>query len=155
MESRLLILGGVTLPVDFMKLAGKSDLLNVRYRIEPASTEEPGAIYANGSWKVYENRAALPRAWVVHDVAVEPLVQGALAALEKSGFHAWRTAVVDGPAILEPRVESGAEGVTFSVVEPNRLELNVRAQGRGMLVLSEMYYPGSRASPPLSPRNGF
>jgi hypothetical protein len=137
--------GGVTLPVDFMKLAGKRDLLNVRYRIVPASTQEPGAIYADSFWKVYENSNAMPRAWVVHEATVEPSIEDALAALEKPGFDAWRTAVIDRTANLEPRVEGGAEGATFSVVEPNRLELSVRAQSRSMLVLSEMYYPGWRA----------
>jgi Bacterial membrane protein YfhO len=137
---------GVTLPVDFAKLAGKGDLLNVRYRLAPSSSQEPGAVYRDSFWKVYQNPGALPRAWVVHETAVEPSAERALARLENSGFDPWRTAVIDRPASLEPRVEGAYENATFSVVERNRLELSVHAQGRGMLVLSEMFYPGWRAT---------
>ena len=137
--------GGVTAPVEFLKLGGKSHLLNVRYRIAPASVQEPGAIYWDGAWKVYENPGAMPRAWVVHETTVEASLDGALAALEKPGFDAWRTAVIDRPATLEPRVEGADENANISAIEPNRLELSVHAASRGMLVLSEMYYPGWHA----------
>jgi hypothetical protein len=137
---------GGTLPVEFSKLAGKGDLLNVRYRLVPASTPDSGPVYQDSLWKVYENPGAMPRAWVVHETAVEPSVEGALARLEKPGFDSWRTAVVDKPATLEPQVEGAGENATFSAVEPNRLELRVHTQSRGMLVLSEMFYPGWRAT---------
>ena len=137
---------GVTLPFDFIKLGNRRDLLNVRYRLVPFSTQEPGAIYQDFSWKVYENPGALPRAWVVHETAVEPSAERALAQLEKSGFDPWRTAVVDRAANLEPRVEGAYENAAFSVLEPNRLELSVHTQSRGMLVLSEMFYPGWHAT---------
>jgi hypothetical protein len=137
---------GVTLPVDFIKLGGKGDLLNVRYRLAPSATQDPGPVYQDSSWKVYENPGALPRAWVVHEVAVEPSPEGALAQLEKSGFDPWRMAVVDRPANLEQHIEGAYESAAVSVVEPNRLELRVHTQSRGLLVLSEMFYPGWRAT---------
>lgn len=137
---------GVTIPIDFIKFGKHADLLNVRYRLMPASTPDPGAVYQDLLWKVYENPNAYPRAWVVHAAIVEPSVDLALTQLEAPEFDARRTAVVDRPVVLEPPADGAAESATFSTLEPNRLELNVHMQSRGLLVLSEMFYPGWRAT---------
>ncbi len=81
------------------------DLLNVRYIIRPATAAEPGPIYQDELWKVYENPTAMPRAWM----------KGVTAQID------------------------------WELHEANRLELRVRSPKQGLLVLSEMDYPGWRA----------
>ncbi len=61
-----------TLLTDFLDIGGRTDLLNARYLLRPASAGEPGAVYQDASWKLYENPNAYPRAWVVHEAIVEP-----------------------------------------------------------------------------------
>jgi len=137
---------GVTLPVDFNRIRGHGDYLNIRYRLMPASTQTPGAIYEDPAWKVYENPNGMPRAWTVHEARVVPSMDQAFAELEKPGFDAWRTAIVDAGAPLEPHVEGTFEGVAIRTFEPGHLEIEVHTYSRGMLVMSEMFYPGWRAT---------
>jgi hypothetical protein len=60
--------GAVTLAANFMDLTGRggagNDLLNVRYFLKPASTDDPNPVYADANWKIYANPSAYPRAWV-------------------------------------------------------------------------------------------
>jgi len=134
--------GGVTLPTDFMRIMGNRDLLNARYLVRPASATEPGAIYQDPAWKVYENPASLPRAWVVHNVVATDYTGNQLFQ-----FDPIRTALVDKVSTLkvDPAVGDAPETVSFSRFEANRLELSVHAQSRGLLILSETFYPGWHA----------
>jgi len=53
---------------------------------------------------------------------------------------------VSQESALEPLVENASEDVGFGACGRNSLELTVRAQSRGLLVLSEIFYPGWRAA---------
>jgi hypothetical protein len=132
---------GATMSNEFARLQGHPNLLNVRYRLMPASASEPRAVYQDPAWKVYEVPRGLPRAWVVHEELVEPSPQRALTLLESSGFDPSQTAVLDAPVPLDPVVEGAREQVTFLNMELRRLKLNVMTSSNGLLVLSEMYYP--------------
>jgi hypothetical protein len=131
---------GVTIVKDYYSLLGRADLLNARYVVRPASATEPGPVYQDAVWKVYERPGAYPRAWIVHETQVETPGAGL------QGVDLRRVAVLGAPlaAELEP-AEQGTESVTFRRYEAQRLELDVHAAGRGMVVLSEVFYPGWRA----------
>jgi len=133
---------GVTAPIDFVRLRVHPQLLNVRYRLAPAASAEPGALYQDAGWKVYEKSNALPRAWLVHAAIVEPSPERALAQIESPGFDPAQTAVLDDLAPLEPPLQGAAESVTFLAFEPNHMEVDVVTASKGMLVISEMVYPG-------------
>jgi len=133
---------GVTLPFESVWLQNQPKLLNTRYRLMPVSTRLPGAVYQDAAWKVYEEAEALPRAWIVHRTVVEPSPERASAALGTPEFDAARTAIVDSTVALDPPVHDASETVNLSVFEPHRLELEVDASSKGLLVLSEMFYPG-------------
>ena len=47
---------------------------------------------------------------------------------------------------LEPISTEATENIRFQSYEPNKLELTVRAESRGLLVLSEIYDPGWHAT---------
>jgi hypothetical protein len=52
----------------YAAIMANRDLLNVRYLLKPASAPEPGAVYQDSAWNLYENPRAFPRAWLVHDI---------------------------------------------------------------------------------------
>ncbi len=129
-------------------LGGRLDLFNVRYLLKPASATEPGDVYHDSKWKVYENPSGYPPAWIVHQAAVEPSAERLRRRLDSPDIDLHRQALLGAPleSALEPRVEGASEDVKFGACGPNRLELTARAQTRGLLVLSEVFYPGWRAT---------
>ena len=95
------------------------DLLNVRYFMKPATAPEPGAVYQDANWKIYENPQAYPRAWVVHEAAVEPVRRSLLHALDAPGMDPHRGALVNKPldVTLEPVSDAALENVSLRSYE--------------------------------------
>jgi hypothetical protein len=138
--------GGATVITGFSRLSPHEDLFNVRYRIRPVSTPDPGAIYQDTFWKVYEDTKAFPRAWLVHHTLLEPSHDAAFARIDKPGIDFHRVAIVEAPL---PRAleESGADdSVRFRSYGADEMSMDVNAGATGLLVLSEVYYPGWRAT---------
>ncbi len=100
--------------------------------------------YSEPDARVYENTGALPRAWVVGRQSLASSPELALRAIGDSDFEPRRVAVV------ERRVEglgTGGGGTARIVdYEPERVEIDAVSRGTGMLVLSDLYYPGWKAS---------
>jgi len=100
---------------------------------------------------VFENRRALPRAWVVETVMPAPEPE-AIRAVKTSRFadgtpfDARRTALVDSLRV-PPTVNfsPGASAVSVARIGDGDIGLRVTSQGGGFLVLSENAYPGWRA----------
>jgi hypothetical protein len=144
--------GGATVTMHYWDFVSSvphaMDLLNVRYFMKPATAPEPGAVYQDAAWKIYENTHAYPRAWLVHEAAVEPVRQILLKRLGAPGMDPFRGALLSEPlnATLEPTSTAAREDVRLQSYEANKLELAVRAESRGLLVLSEIYYPGWHAT---------
>ena len=139
-EIQTLLGAGVTMVKDYAEIHSHADLLNARYIIRPASAPEPGAIYQDSAWKVYENPAAYPRAWIVHDTLVGKIDEG--------GIDLRHMALLAEPlqTILDPADPGAPESATVTNFEAKRIALSVHASGRGMLVLSETFYPGWNAT---------
>lgn len=139
---------GATLLKNYGPLHGNLDLWNVRYLLKPASAQEPGALYQDQAWKVYENPSACPRAWIVHETSMERAPERLQKRLSSGEVDPRRTALVGAPlgTALEPLAAGAGEDVTFGAYGANRLELKARAQTRGLLVLSEVFYPGWSAT---------
>ena len=144
--------GGATASTHYWDLfSGVShaiDVLNVRYLLKPATAPEPGAVYQDAAWKIYENPQAYPRAWLVHEVAVEPVRRSLLTRLDAPGMDPHRVALLSEPMdrTLEPVSAAAPESVQFQSYEADRLALAVHAESRGLLVLSEIYAPGWHAT---------
>lgn len=139
---------GATLTKDTLSVLGNDNLLNARYVLRPASAGEPGAVYQDPFWKVYENPQACGAAWIVHETVLEPSSERLLSRLNGKEIDLRQQALAGEPMDihLAPRVEGASENVSFHAYAPNRLELTARAASPGLLVLSEFYYPGWRAS---------
>lgn len=127
-----------------MGLLGVADILQ--------APEEPPLrglemTYEGPDARLYANPFALPRAWVVAGQRTVPGEAAQLAAIADPGFDARRLAVVDEPL---PGLADGpaAPGGSAAIVAyaPDRVELRASAPGRGLVVLSDLHFPGWRAT---------
>ncbi len=140
--------GAVTMPSNYFRLQSKgllaSNLLNVQYLMKAATTAEPGPIYADSKWKVYKNPQAFPRAWLVHQTAVESSSEMLLRRLGTKGYEPDHVGLLSAPLEmpLDAAFDSAAEDASVEQYSAHYIRLKVRAGSRGLLVLSEMYYPG-------------
>ena len=145
----------VTIPTDYFYILGRRDLLNVRYRLSPASTNEPGAIWSDGTWQVHEVPNHSPRAWLVHNVVAPGSGGNWRTVLSDPEFDPRQAAIVDAPLSLEPARSGSQETVFFSRLDATHIRVQTHADSRALLVLSETYYPGWRASVNGSPAGIF
>jgi hypothetical protein len=129
-------------------------LLNVHYVLSGRDLDGPGLarVFPAGDSlppdqvRVYAMGDPFPRAWVVHGVEVIPDERTVLARLSADDFDLRRTAVVAEPLSLplsDPGASSTARVTAFA---PNEMSVEVNAAADGLLVLSEVYYPGWQAS---------
>ncbi len=132
------------------------DMLNVTHLIVRDGTPLPEGKFAlvfdaPGELAVYRNAEALPRAWVVHEVVSVDSNAAALAALQAPDFDPQSRAIVQGMEELSDlnAPATGAEIVEVVEHGTNSLTIAVEATSPGLLVLSELWYPGWRAT-----RNG-
>ena len=150
------------------------DLLNAGYLVTTAPQEfpdEPDAprllLEQHGVY-VYERPGALPRAWVVPQIEVvddatmlarihEPDFDPRTTALVDSALECEGTAVTPAPSGFglrprpngfdpaQPKVHGGGGEVEIVRYEGNCIEAQVRGGG-GLLIFSEVDYPGWRAT---------
>ncbi len=117
-------------------------LLNGRYLAAAFPLDQAGlALQQQGkdTW-LYENELALPRAYVVHQTEAVTNDQAweQIGSLDVAGL-----ALVEG----EHRLNGAAEPSPARIVEqtPNHLVVETELDAPGLLVLSEMWYPGWEA----------
>jgi hypothetical protein len=124
-----------------------ADLFNVRYTL--SRTDVPGRqpVFSEGEWRVYENARYGNRAWVVHDVQIDPSKERPPKRLSDSQFDVFHTAILDRaprePIDPETGVHDTAETTRN---EPTIMEFRTHSSGRGILVVSEVFYPGWTAT---------
>jgi hypothetical protein len=100
---------------------------------------------ADPALNVYLNRRALPRALVVQRAIAAPDHAAALAALRAPGFDPATTVIVEGGEALQA-TPSRPASVEFEAFGANQIRLRVDSPSDSYLVLSEVWYPGWRAS---------
>jgi hypothetical protein len=123
-------------------------LLNVEFVLSQRDLSGPGLeqVYAENGVSVYRVGDPLPRAWVVYrSQAVAD--DRALAALDAPDFDPRSTAVLPPESGL-PLLSGTAGGQTVRVVEdwPGHLALEAAPSADGVLVVSQPFYPGWRAT---------
>jgi hypothetical protein len=117
-------------------------LFAVNYSVAREAGPGQEEVYRSpGGLKVYRNPDAFPRVWTVHHVRSLAHEREIAAVLDDSGFDLRRSAFVVGEA---PRLENCGETdeVRFVRREPNRVVLEARMGCRGMVVVSETFFPG-------------
>jgi hypothetical protein len=108
-------------------------------------------VYSFGTVQVFENRLALPRAFLVPaaggGIEVLPNEEAQLARLRDPGFDPERRVILSAvPAELPAGLSNEAPG-SHAVVErvdvaTNSVDLRVDSDSPGIVVLSQIYYPG-------------
>lgn len=94
--------------------------------------------------KVFRNPGALPRVWSAHEAVAVRDARDANSRLVAPGFDARRTVLIPGVA---PRLEAcGGDTAVVASSAPNRVRIQVRMNCRGVVTLSDAWYPGWRAT---------
>ncbi|CAN5410354.1 hypothetical protein BH09CHL1_BH09CHL1_06020 [soil metagenome] len=130
-------------------------LLNPLYVITPyvIPADRPDLLYVaanmtevfqNGTIRVFQNPAALPHAWIVHNGLQLPKDQ-ILGTLNSEQVDPAQTVLLeDTPPAMSPSTGE-AEPITFSSYKPDEMTMQVTANANGMIVLSEIYSKGWNA----------
>jgi hypothetical protein len=108
-------------------------LLNVEYLVTAFPMSWPGLTFVaelNGT-HIYRNQHVLPRTWVIHS----PIDTG-------SDWAGQLAALADQSAQAVANGEYPARVIQY---EPDRIEIEAHSPENGVLVLSEIWYPGWRA----------
>lgn len=133
------------------------DLLNVRYIVVPSRMTDKSSksipklkqdlqtVYKGKTAQILENPDALPRAWIVHS-ARRTKPKKALELLSSKEVNPLKTALLKEPIPnLEKPGDSSGERAQVTSYTANRIDLKTSTGARGLLVLSEVYYPAWKA----------
>jgi hypothetical protein len=134
-------------------------MMGVRYYLgaKPVRDGQQEVFSGASGRKVFRNPIAFPRAWAVHSTT---RVSGSDTdrLLTDPGFDLASHAVVTRD---HPKLENcGGDSVQVVRHEPNRVELRAQMKCRGMVILTDTYFPGWRArvdghSAEIYETNGF
>jgi uncharacterized membrane protein YfhO len=94
---------------------------------------------------LYENKAAMPRAFFSNNAIAVNTAAESLALMRDPDFNPERQTVVEGPGA--PQREFAGRGSTAIVEDKrNRVVIETANDRDGLLVLSDNFYPGWRAT---------
>lgn len=127
------------------------DWLNVRYVLSAVELDGEGLeeVFADGKAYVYENRRALPRAFLVGRWVEADSPSGALKIMhENADFDASSVAVVEGAGEPLPDEPGDFTAGNAEIVRYSASEVVVRTScpRRALLVLGDSFYPGWRVT---------
>jgi hypothetical protein len=103
----------------------------------------------DGEVLIYENPQAMPRVWLAHEVRYVSSPEEAWQAMAQPDVNLTETALVEE---YVPGIDGGArlrgKGDTAKIVryEPNEVEVKAATAQPGMLILSDVFYPGWQAT---------
>jgi len=136
---------GVTsniMTLDWASVRGQN-LLGVGYSLSKSGNPRPDqtlVFHGSSGVNVFKNNDAFPRAWIVHRIESAPVKQ-VPSRLNDPAFDARHAAVMAGPA---PALDScdSAEDARIVRRTANTVAVDARLACRGMLILSDTWYPG-------------
>jgi hypothetical protein len=118
-------------------------MYGINYEVSKAPTR-PGqeeVFHGASGLKVFRNPDAFPRAWTVHQVTTVASESAARDLVRDGPIDLRTTAVTEAPP---PRLEQcgGADRVEAADVRPASVRANVEMACRGLLIVSDSFYPG-------------
>lgn len=117
----------------------------------PVSHADQFRLVYDGEASVYENLHAFPRAFLVRRAVPASGLEHALTLMQDPDFHPAVQAVIEGDlppeqaAALAAGPATDSSSVEITSYGDTEVELQVRAENPGLLVLSDTYYPGWKA----------
>jgi len=122
------------------------DLLGVKYvvTINPVNTAKLKYLFSEGESRVYENKNVFPRAFVVYSSVVAGTNQEAGNLLSDNKLDLKKTAILEKNIGLENG--DGSSNVKMINYSENKIVLSVETSKKGLLILTDNYYPGWKAT---------
>lgn len=126
------------------------DLLNVKYvlSLKEENSVKLVKVFQEGETRVYENKNALPRAFMVYDYRLAESKQEVIDLLMDKEIDLTKVAILEeAPAGSRSDLDL-AEGEGEIIVrdyQENKVVVDVRTDKSGILVLTDTYYPGWQA----------
>ncbi|MFN0106004.1 MAG: YfhO family protein [Bryobacteraceae bacterium] len=124
------------------------DLLGINYYIgaKPARPDLERLTDGVSGLNVYRNPSALPRAWIVHIATQVPSYAVIRSRLDSPEFQPRKEALLlTSPPALES-CSAAEEAKVAHSENPNRVRIDVKLACRGMVILSDTYFPGWHAA---------
>jgi hypothetical protein len=123
------------------------DMLGVRYLLTHRSRPAPAGYRLLASAEglsVYENESAMPRAFLVGEAIEVGDHKSALLAMSDENFDPTKTVILEGKSV---ELQSPVTGEAAIIEDRrNRIVIKTRCAGDSILVLSDNFYPGWKAS---------
>ena len=123
------------------------DILGIRYHLgkKAARPDEKEVFQGQSGVKIYEHPSAFPRVWSVHETRKVPGEKQARELLADAGFDARNNAFTIGEN--PPRLATcRGDDVWMPHHEPNFVKIQAEMKCRGMVILSDTWLPGWRAT---------
>lgn len=113
-----------------------------------------------GEISVYENLRAMPRAWLVSEVVSareEKVLQAIQSSLLPDGriFNASQTALVEEPLTFKAKEWDERATAQLVHLSNNQMEIHTNSRSPSYMVLSDVYYPGWKATIDGNPTHLF
>ncbi|MBI3946276.1 MAG: YfhO family protein [Armatimonadetes bacterium] len=122
------------------------DFLGARYVLSAHELRSPRLeLVGRPDIYLYRNRAARPRAWLVHQARVEP-PERVLAAMVAERFELDRVAVLESPPALSPAPAVGEERAEITEHRFGQVRVDVHVRANALLILADQFFPGWRAT---------
>ena len=126
-------------------------LLNVKYILAKKDVDDSRLelVYRDEQINVYKNEESLPRAFFVSDYKVINNEEQALELLKSKNFSPKDVVVLDEKPVGLGEISTGTHDsavIEIRKYSPQEIILNVTTPSSGILVFSDLFYPGWEAS---------
>jgi hypothetical protein len=127
------------------------DFLNVKYILsdETLDARKFAPVYQTDSFKIYENKNVLPRAFMVFESEVIPDSKKILEQMTSLDYNFGRKVILEESPqsqLARPKNENTAYSIKYMKYFNDEVIMGVSCDSPGMLVMSDLYTPDWKAS---------
>lgn len=117
------------------------DLLGTKYILSLSDLHDAKLrkVFTEGQTRVYENKKAFPRAFLVTNIKAVSGKKEAITALFNAQVQLRKTAIVEG--WNQPMVHLTSGSATITQYQPNSVTVTTKSSGNAFLVLTDTFYP--------------